>query len=346
MVQTKDYLGTVYGGLGQLLYTYSQEKNLNISGKLEKIQNVERFDFTIWREVLDEINDQVQSPALGLEIAEYVQPKHLGIIGYIAQSSDTLGEALARYHDFHRLVYDGSPLSIESRGDNLLSVRWETLPAHLTTQITDEIAIALTVQFLKQFLDLDDIHLNQVNFLKAVPKNMSFYEHYFQTKVKFNQPNVEMIFPLEFLSLPIKHADLTLQKILLQQAEALLDKLPNTTRLDERLQQCILLGLQKNNYQIEDIAEQLRTSVRQLQRHLQDQKTTFQQRVQEIRHLMAIKYLEDPHLSLQEISLLLSYSEQSAFQRAFKLWTGLTPRQWRQNRINKREVNFYDQTLS
>ncbi|MER8149597.1 AraC family transcriptional regulator, partial [Acinetobacter baumannii] len=32
---------------------------------------------------------------------------------------------------------------------------------------------------------------------------------------------------------------------------------------------------------------------------------------------------------LQEISLLLCYSEQSAFQRAFKLWTGQTPQQWR-----------------
>jgi len=44
---------------------------------------------------------------------------------------------------------------------------------------------------------------------------------------------------------------------------------------------------------------------------------------------MAMQYLKDPHLSVQEISMLLGYSEQSAFQRAFKQWTAQTPQQWR-----------------
>jgi len=89
------------------------------------------------------------------------------------------------------------------------------------------------------------------------------------------------------------------------------------------------LGLQKNNYQIEAIAKQLNMSIRQLQRHLQSQNTTYQQRVQDVRQLLAFQYLQDPHLGLHEIALLLSYSEQSAFQRAFKQWTDLTPQQWR-----------------
>ena len=105
--------------------------------------------------------------------------------------------------------------------------------------------------------------------------------------------------------------------------------------MDERLQQAILLGLQKNNYQIKTVANQLSMSVRQLQRHLHQQQTTFQQRVQQVRQLLATQYLQDPYLSLQEIALLLSYSEQSAFQRAFKQWMGLTPQQWRMNRLRK-----------
>ena len=97
----------------------------------------------------------------------------------------------------------------------------------------------------------------------------------------------------------------------------------------------ILKGLQTNRYQIEEIADQLKLSVRQLQRHLQQQGSTFQQRVQDVRHLLAIQYLQDPHLSIQDIALLLSYSEQSAFQRAFKLWTGITPLQWKQQNSSR-----------
>lgn len=329
MQQLQDYAGTVYGGLGHLLYAYSQAQGLTISDKLKQVQNLERFDFSIWRELLNEIAVQQTSPALGLEIAEFVQPKHLGIIAYIAQSCDTLGEALARYYDFHRLIYDGSPLKVEL-SEQYISIRWDELPAHLTTQITDEIPLALMVQFLKHFLNFDHIFIHAVNFTHAMPKNIHFYERYFQCLVKFNQPKAELIFPINFLSTPIQQADQTLQSLLKRQAQALLETLPNSTQLDERLQQAILKGLQKNNYQIAAIAEQLQLSIRQLQRHLQRQNSSYQQRVQQVRQVLATQYLQDPYLSLNEIALLLSYSEQSAFQRAFKHWTGLTPQQWRQ----------------
>ncbi|MBI0394820.1 AraC family transcriptional regulator [Acinetobacter bereziniae] len=332
MMLLKDYAGSVYGGLGQLLYTFSEARGLNISPKLQQVQNLERFDYTVWREILDEIQSQVQSPALGLEIAPYVQPKHIGIIAYIAQSCDSLGEALSRYHDFHRLIYDGSPLKVEYYDEQHISVGWANLPAHFTTQITDEIAIAVMIQFLRLFVS-DNIQLYQVNFIHQAPKNSMAYESFFNCPVKFQQPKVEMIFPISALTIPVKQSDQTLQKLLMQQAQALLDSLPNTTQLDERLQQSILLGLQKNNYQIEEVAKQLNMSTRQLQRHLQSQNTTYQQRVQDVRQLLAFQYLQDRYLGLHEIALLLSYSEQSAFQRAFKQWTGLTPQQWRlQNR--------------
>ena len=327
-MQIKDYSGSVYGGLGHLLHHYCQAKNLVISEKLQQVQTLERFDFSLWRELLNEIQLQRNTAALGLEIAEYVQAKHLGIIAYIAQACETLGEALIRYHDFHRLIYDGSPLKIET-DDHYVAIRWELLPSHLTTQITDEIAIALMLQFLKHVLNLDHIPIHQVQFTQAAPANIKIYQQYFKSSIRFSQTITALILPRSFLNTSLKHADQTLQKLLMQQAKSLCKKLPYSTQLDERLQQSILKGLQNNHYQIKSIAEQLNLSVRQLQRHLQQQNTTYQQRLQEIRQRLAIQYLNDPHLSLQEVALLLSYSEQSAFHRAFKQWTGLTPQQWR-----------------
>jgi AraC-like DNA-binding protein len=135
------------------------------------------------------------------------------------------------------------------------------------------------------------------------------------------------------LSRPLKQGDQTLQELLMQQAKALLEKFPYSTLVDQQLQQAILIGLQKNLFQIKHIAEQMNFSVRQLQRHLQKQGKTYQQCMQEIRCMLAMQYLKDPHLSLQETAMLLGYSEQSAFQRAFKQWTQLTPQQWRQQNM-------------
>lgn len=328
MQTLKDYTGSVYGGLGHLLYAYSQAKGLIISEKLAQVQNLERFDYRIWRDLLSDIQRQVQVPALGLEIAAYVQPKHLGIIAYIALACNTLGEALHRYHDLHRLIYDGSSLQVKTFENNL-AIGWGEIPFHLTTQVTNEIAIALMMQFLHLFMEFDSIYVHEVHFTHPAPQNVALYEQYFHCKVRFSQPAAQIILPIQELAKPLRQGDQTLQHLLMQQAQALLDKLPHSTQLDHRLQQAILTGLQKDLYQIEPIAQQLDLSVRQLQRHLQQQGSTYQSRVQEVRHLLAQQYLKDPHLSLQEIALLLSYSEQSAFQRAFKQWTGLTPQQWR-----------------
>lgn len=335
MRQLKDYTGSVYGGLGQLLYAYYQAQGLAIPEKLQRIQNLERFDYSLWRELLLELDAQLRRPALGLEIAELVQPKHLGIIAYIAMSCENLGEALQRYHDFHRLIYDGSPLQVTAQG-GLLSIRWSELPQNMTAQITDETAIALMVGFLKHFMDFKNIRLHAVHFQSAAPKHAALYAQYFGCKVRFSQPCSEVLLPVQELSAPFLQGDQTLQQLLTQQAQSLLQKLPHSTQTDQRLQQAILTGLQKNQFQIEHIAGQLNIPVRQLQRHLQQQGASYQQRMQEVRCMLAEQYLRDPHLSLQEIALLLGYSEQSAFQRAFKRWLQLTPQQWRQQNLQAR----------
>lgn len=334
MDKLKDYTGTVYGGLAQLLHDYCQLHLLVLPPALTEVLDQERFAFKTWRECLDEIQHQKQHPALGLDIALLIQPKHLGILAYIAQASETLGEALARYYDFHRLIYDGSPLKLE-QNEELLSIYWDRIPTTLTTQITDEIAIAIIVKFIKLYIAEEFIHLHQISFKHASPKNMRIYEDYFGCKIQFSQPKTELIFSHFSLNTPIRAADHTLQQLLLNQAIQQLQCLPKSTQLDERLQQAIFMGLQKNNFQIESIAQQLNLSVRGLQRHLQSQQSSYQKRLQEIRLVLATRYLLDPHLSLHEIALLLGYSEQSAFQRAFKNWTKLTPQHWRQSNLSK-----------
>lgn len=334
MLVLKNYVGSVYGGLGHLLLDYYQLKQLEVPEKLLAIQNLERFDFALWRDLLTTLDQQLQRPALGLEIAQLVEAKHLGIIGYLALSSETLGEAFMRYHDYHRLIYDGGPLQLQWQGD-YLSIGWVEVPFHLNTQLTDEIAIALMTEFVKANVqNPHGVQLYEVHFQHVMPKNIALYEQYFGCKVRFSQARNQVLMHVSELSRPLKQGDQTLQKLLMQQAKALLEKFPYSTLVDQQLQQAILIGLQKNLFQIKHIAEQMNFSVRQLQRHLQKQGKTYQQCMQEIRCMLAMQYLKDPHLSLQETAMLLGYSEQSAFQRAFKQWTQLTPQQWRQQNMS------------
>jgi hypothetical protein len=92
----------------------------------------------------------------------------------------------------------------------------------------------------------EDLNLHEVHFVNTAPKNIMVYEQYFRCKVRFDQPKTQLLLPVTEAFKPLRTGDHTLQQLLLQQAQALLDKLPNSTQLDQRLQHAILTGLQKS----------------------------------------------------------------------------------------------------
>lgn len=327
MEELKSYTGSIYGGFGHLLYAYCQKKSLPISEKLLEVQELERFDLKIWYQLLNAIYKQHPVEGLGLEIAKLVQPKHLGVIGYISLTCEKLSDFFLKYKYFHRLIFDGNPIQFNLTQSQLY-ISWPNLLPFSGNSVSDEVSLATVIHFLRTYLTVDEIHINEVH-LRHTPHNIKIYEDFFNCKVKYAQSCLQIILPITTLDITTKQSDHILQNLLTQQAQNLLEELPSHFQINERLQKSISKGLKKNNFQIEYIASQLNLSVRQLQRYLSHQNTTYQQTLQNVRKLLALEYLQDPYLSLQEISLLLSYSEQSAFQRAFKQWMGVTPQQWR-----------------
>lgn len=80
---------------------------------------------------------------------------------------------------------------------------------------------------------------------------------------------------------------------------------------------------------IEQVAQALRLSKRTLQRKLSQDGLSFQQVLDDTRAGLAMTYLRDQGLSIQEVSYLLAFSDPNSFHRAFRLWTGMTPAQAR-----------------
>ena len=77
-------------------------------------------------------------------------------------------------------------------------------------------------------------------------------------------------------------------------------------------------------------------SERTLQRRLKDEGVTFAALVDEVRPDLARMYLADPKLAIFEVAFLLGYSEPSAFNRAFRRWTGTSPSDFRSKPANGR----------
>ncbi len=119
------------------------------------------------------------------------------------------------------------------------------MPIELTTQLSNEVAMALIIQFMKHFVTHDDIQLSEVHFTHPAPKNTALYEQYFNCKVRFSQSRPMMMIPLSELSMPFQQGDQTLQKLLLQQAEALLKNFPTLLTSTSAYSMRFLTGLPK-----------------------------------------------------------------------------------------------------
>ena len=74
-----------------------------------------------------------------------------------------------------------------------------------------------------------------------------------------------------------------------------------------------------------------------MQRKLSEESTTYQQEVQKVQKVLALSYITDPEMSIEEIACLVGYSEQPAFSRAFKNWTGMTVTQDRKGKEHERK---------
>jgi AraC-like DNA-binding protein len=84
------------------------------------------------------------------------------------------------------------------------------------------------------------------------------------------------------------------------------------------------------------VARELAMSGRTLQRRLADLGYTFNALADEVRDATARLYLEQPDMALAEIGYLLGFADQSTFNRAFKRWTGVTPKQARLQALRAR----------
>jgi len=77
------------------------------------------------------------------------------------------------------------------------------------------------------------------------------------------------------------------------------------------------------------VARELRIGVRTLQRRLEDEGTSYQRLLDEVRQSTARHLLSATDLDPGEIAFVLGFEELHSFTRAFQSWEGTSPGRWR-----------------
>ena len=323
----------VTGAWTQLLtdwLDHEQLAALDIRAMLMRWAPEDTVPILVWRELLlRAVTLRPHLLAPGLLIGSRVQQRHVGVMGYVVLASRNLGEALQTYQRYERLFYGTDLVEVAPMGSEI-EVRWpKELPSF--NQLTDAVGISALVTFLRQQVD-SPLALSLVSFVNAAPsaEEHAIYEEFFACPVHFDDTYTRIRFPISYLTLPMTHSDPSLSALLDRQLEAMLLALPTSDAFDKSLQQVMLKLMPEGAVTLPRAAQELFVSVRTLQRRLDTNGISWQSLLDRTREQLARQYFVDHSLTLGDIALLLGFSEQSAFNRAFKRWTGLTPMQVRE----------------
>lgn len=271
---------------------------------------------------------------LGLHQGERLSKGFSNILGYILMNCSDLKECSEKYCRYEKII-DGTSISKLDIVNKHAILSNTTIDKHLkNNRHFSEFKISGMVSYIK-LLCGENLSLNEVHFTSPKPENISEYERIFKCKICFEKEENALIFDSKLLSFSVIEPNEKLLFLFEKNAQEFLEALDDKNAYTNKVTKVILEEIKNcTSPSIEVVAKKLLISVRTLQLYLQKEDTSYTKLLIELRKNSAKNYLKDNNTSIDEIAYILGFSETSAFHRAFKNWTGLTPFQFRNS-------NFY-----
>jgi AraC-like DNA-binding protein len=267
-------------------------------------------------------------PALGVRAVRWEEPGDLGVVEHAAATCATVGDAIRVAIRFIGLVHDGIRLDLHVAAP--LAVLRARVPSGLAcVPAAIDLLFASLVHCGSQLLGRP-VRPLRVELAHPGPADATTYVACFR-EVRFDAGEHAMFMRSAALDVPMPAANPSLLQILTRYADHLLRELapPRARAFSERARVTIADELPSGSPTAERIAHRLAVSVRTLHRRLAADGTSHHELVDDVRRTRAMLHLAGVGLSIGEISLRLGFAHPSAFHRAFKRWTRMTPAEYR-----------------
>ncbi len=279
-----------------------------------------------WRGAIAASND----PDLGLHATVASNPGALDIVGYVMLSSRTADEALRRGARLMRLLNDGIALEVERerQATRCRVVMVNGNDDYLRTEPRQIIETVLmgVVQQLRLLTGRPVVPL-RVSMRHARPTTgAAEHERLFGRKPRFAAEADEVAIANGDVDVALRSANPQLLAAFEAHAEAALACLSAADTLCGRVSTEIVGRLKGEAPTITTVAQAMAMSARHLQRGLASEGRTYQALLDDARRELAVRHLAAPDATVAKVAWLVGFSEPSAFHRAFRRWTGSSPR--------------------
>jgi AraC-like DNA-binding protein len=263
--------------------------------------------------------------AFGLHLAQHANPREVGVLFYITSAAKNVGESLPLYARYCRIVNEAVRVKLSPAQNGLLVEL--TFVGHSRHHFRQnaEFVVAAALKGIRENVGRN-VHPTSVAFAHARNSDLREFERFFGCPVEYGAPCDQWSFSNEALALPLFTGD----RYLLETLQPFCDeaaKERNTSKgtlrasVENEVQKLLPHGKAKRD----TVARALGMSERTLSRKLTEERTTYDEIIDQLRRSLALQYIKDRSISLSQIAWLLGYEGPTSFNHAFVRWTGRPP---------------------
>jgi AraC-like DNA-binding protein len=279
--------------------------------------------FAFWRAIGEVSTD----PAIGLLLGTEAKIEHFSPSAIAALSTDNLGEAMQQVARYKRLTCPEEILQERDDEEWSIQFRW-CLATDVEPGVLIDTAFAWLLAVARHGTGTRLSPL-RLEFAEARPHSKTIERH-FGCPVLCGASRNAIVFRTADAQREFVTRNAELLAVLAPQLDEELKQQHEEEGFAESVRREIQQNLTGRRPNIEEIARALHISSRTLQRRLQDAGSSFQRVLEEARHQLARRYLNNSLLELNEAAYLLGYNDANSFVRAFRTWEGIPPARWRE----------------
>ncbi len=280
--------------------------------------------------LFDIISKNSSNPAIGLTIGCNIRPGSLNALGYALMSSKNLYEALQLQKSLGGLISNCAPLEINLEHPSQVVVSYTIIGLEPdTARPFHDMFLSMFWRYAKWITRTEGV-LTQVCFTHAPPLYIDEYLNAFGLSPQFGQKKCQLIFDKKYLRDPLYQADDHLNSLMREQAASLIQSTKANSSLSAKVALQIRQLMPQQKATLSLVAKGLHVSERTLSRKLKSEGHSFKSVLLDVRESLALEYLRNQQVSVNEIASKLGYLDYSSFSHAFRCWTGLSPTEYRE----------------
>jgi AraC-like DNA-binding protein len=266
----------------------------------------------------------LEDPCLGLKLGHAFRPDLLGPLGFLFQASVNLRQALQQLTSWLSVWQSATRVELIA-GDTTADYIYQIGAASIRPRRQDaEYSLAALCSLIRNFLGCQwsplEVHFEHSSNMRRA------YEHSFHAPVFFGQNVNRIVMRAGDLNRAGIASDRSMRPFMERHLHDLAEESREPETLASQVNYLIARRMGAGPLTVSAVAQELGLSARSFQRRLAEERTSLRRLVRDQRRILAESLMKDRSATVTDVAHTCGYSETAVLSRAFKVWTGASPR--------------------